>query len=361
MDAGLLTVPKAGVLKETGEPKHQQSTDPEGSQQLEAETLPPAALHIPETQAASVLQNMQVIILKQAFLSFSIFILWISDPSHGSDVTQKSTLWRNKGDDATIDCEHTKDASFLQMYWYRQLPGETMELIVFTSTARKDHDFGEFSRDKFSATKTEAQSGTFTVKQLQPEDGGLYFCAVSEAAEAYFGGGTKLTVLEDGLDITPPRVKILRPSKAEDTKTKREKKKTTLVCVASDFYPDHVSVSWKCSAGKCDKAATDSAAKRVKEKYYRITSRLKVLTEIWEKPENTFTCSVTFYNGTKDIVFEHTIKGIQGNSTGNTRENYLRITQKAKLSYCVFIVKSCTYGAFVGFVMWKLQGSKRKR
>uniref|UniRef100_A0A3B3ILN0 Ig-like domain-containing protein n=1 Tax=Oryzias latipes TaxID=8090 RepID=A0A3B3ILN0_ORYLA len=67
----------------------------------------------------------------------------------------------------------------------KQLPGETMELVVFTSTAQRggEHDFGAFSKEKFSATKTEAERGTFTVKKVQPEDKGLYFCAVSQHSD----------------------------------------------------------------------------------------------------------------------------------------------------------------------------------
>uniref|UniRef100_H3BYP0 Ig-like domain-containing protein n=1 Tax=Tetraodon nigroviridis TaxID=99883 RepID=H3BYP0_TETNG len=85
------------------------------------------------------------------------------------------------------------------MYWFRQLPGETMKLIVFTSV-RAEPDFGEFSKEKFSATKAKAESGPLTVKGLEAADSGLYLCAVSEhnvtnTQPAYFGPGTKLTVL----------------------------------------------------------------------------------------------------------------------------------------------------------------------
>lgn len=36
-------------------------------------------------------------------------------------------------------------------------------------------------------------------------------------------------------------------------------------------------------------------------------------------------------------------------------EKYLKITQAAKLSYSVFIFKSCAYGAFIVFLVWKFQ------
>uniref|UniRef100_A0A8C7WYS8 Ig-like domain-containing protein n=1 Tax=Oryzias sinensis TaxID=183150 RepID=A0A8C7WYS8_9TELE len=104
--------------------------------------------------------------------------------SAGNDVTQTPLLWTEEGGSATMECSHTKDQSHIQMYWYRQLPGETMELVVFTSTANSgEHDFGAFSKEKFSASKTEAERGTFTVKKVQPEDQGLYFCAVSQHSD----------------------------------------------------------------------------------------------------------------------------------------------------------------------------------
>ena len=101
----------------------------------------------------------------------------------GSDVTQTSILWKNKDEEATISCNHTKGAGYIQMYWYKQLPGEAMKLIVFTAFGRENHDFGNFSKERFSATKPDAVSGTFTVKNLLPEDKGLYFCAVSKHSD----------------------------------------------------------------------------------------------------------------------------------------------------------------------------------
>lgn len=102
---------------------------------------------------------------------------------HGSEITQTPFLWKEKGDRATMDCSHTKGAAYFQMYWYRQLPGKTMEQVVFTTTVREDHDFGKFSKEKFSATKPNAENGTLTVTNLDAADKGLYFCAVSKHSD----------------------------------------------------------------------------------------------------------------------------------------------------------------------------------
>ena len=112
-------------------------------------------------------------------VTFSVLHTGLVD---GSDVTQTSILWKNKDESATMSCNHTKGAAYSQMYWYRHLPGEAMKLIVFTAFGRENHDFGNFSEKKFSATKP-AASGTFTVKNLAPEDKGLYFCAVRQHSD----------------------------------------------------------------------------------------------------------------------------------------------------------------------------------
>ncbi|KAM4723302.1 T cell receptor beta constant 2 [Anableps anableps] len=136
----------------------------------------------------------------------------------------------------------------------------------------------------------------------------------------------------------------------------------TLVCVASGFYPDHVFVFWHLNGlNVTDGVATDAAAKRDgQSKMYSITSRLRVLVKTWLNPTNKFSCIVTFYNGTNYTDYPVHIQPNE-TDTGMTRELYLKISQNAKLSYSVLIVKSCLYGAFVCFLVWKLQGKRGKQ
>lgn len=98
--------------------------------------------------------------------------------TRSNGVHQTSRLLVERGQSAQMDCSHD-DGRYFQMSWYQQLPGESITLIVHTVPYNSQHDFGNFSEDKFSATKTEAERGSFTVKNVEPGDNGVYFCAVS--------------------------------------------------------------------------------------------------------------------------------------------------------------------------------------
>ncbi|KAI9537751.1 hypothetical protein NQZ68_022413, partial [Dissostichus eleginoides] len=184
----------------------------------------------------------------------------------------------------------------------------------------------------------------------------------SGGGEAFFGGGTKLTVLEPDHEVTVPTVKVFTPSAKECRNQKDRKWRKTLVCVASGFYPDHVSVSWQVGGGAVSSSgvATDSSALRG-DKTYRISSRLRVSASDWFTEGRKFTCRVSFFNGTHTSHHEDTVEGVPDTQEAMTREKYLKTTQAAKLSYVVFIVKSSVYGAGVAFLLWRLQGSAGKQ
>uniref|UniRef100_A0A3B5LBF3 Ig-like domain-containing protein n=1 Tax=Xiphophorus couchianus TaxID=32473 RepID=A0A3B5LBF3_9TELE len=245
----------------------------------------------------------------------------------GSDVTQTPLLWANQSQSATINCSQNKDVDHNQMYWYQQLPGQNMKQIVFTRAGS-------------------SLSSLVIPKLRQSEDSAVYFCAASDAQYSYFGAGTKLTVL--GKEPQIILVKILPPSPRECRDQKKEKgeRRKTLVCLASGFYPDHVSVFWQLNGQNVtDGVATDAAAKKDKTtKTYSITSRLRLQAKTWFNPGNEFSCHVTFFNGTNYKIY-----------TAPIYKKYLRITQNAKLSYSALIVKSCLYAALVCFLVWRLQ------
>uniref|UniRef100_A0A667YSU0 Ig-like domain-containing protein n=1 Tax=Myripristis murdjan TaxID=586833 RepID=A0A667YSU0_9TELE len=154
-------------------------------------------------------------------------------------------------------------------------------------------------------------------------------------------------------NVTAPTVKILPPSSKEC-----KNKKKTLVCVASGFYPDHVSVFWQIDeVTETNGVATDNNAVR-KNESYSITSRLRVSAKDWRS--RTFTCTVTFFNGTdykqysdslKGSVLLHTDMIVCAKSSGSS----LMTSQAGKLSYAVFLAKSSLYALFITALVWKLK------
>ncbi|XP_056256765.1 uncharacterized protein LOC130184768 [Seriola aureovittata] len=284
-----------------------------------------------------------------------------------------------EGAEVHIGCSHN-DSDLPIMLWYQQREdSQSMTLIVFGYATEVPNYEGKF-KEQFELRKESAVKGDLIIRRANLFHSAVYLCAArncpylllcsSRSArcflisllhcayyEAYFGPGTKLTVLEPNLPPKQPTVKVLKPSVRECQNWKDNKQYKTLVCVASDFYPDHVSVFWQIDGGNVTRGvATDSSARR-DGKYYRITSRLMVPLIQWYTPEKNFSCTVSFFNGNKTTYSSNWVRGIEAPGGGR----YLRITQNAKLSYAVLIVKSSFFGVFVVLLLYKLKGSSGKQ
>ncbi|KAJ8289119.1 hypothetical protein COCON_G00017780 [Conger conger] len=194
------------------------------------------------------------------------------------------------------------------------------------------------------------------------DDADYYYMFCVNYDPAYFGSGTKLTVLDS--KVTPPKVKVLPPSSQENCDERRSRDKTpkvTLLCVVTGFYPDHISVSWQLNRRDISRGVrTDDVATRdADDRFYSITSRLRVRSNKWFNTRNFFTCTTSFFDGNHTLENADSISGAKGG--GLDRDYNLKAGQTAKLSYSLFLAKSFLYGLFISFVVWKIRSSAGKR
>lgn len=100
--------------------------------------------------------------------------------TEASKVSQTSYKWMHQGQSVTMRCFHTFEQSNDQTYWYRQTPGDTLKQIVSTAKYSSHEYHNGFTKDRFPAEKKKSLIGYLTVKRLQPEDSGVYFCSVKQ-------------------------------------------------------------------------------------------------------------------------------------------------------------------------------------
>nr|XP_014347129.1 PREDICTED: uncharacterized protein LOC102353650 [Latimeria chalumnae] len=178
---------------------------------------------------------------------------------------------------------------------------------------------------------------------------------------AYFGSGTKLAVLGDNHEIQEPKVTLFEPSKDE----LKKKKKATLVCLATDFYPDHISLAWYLNGKeleegfKTDDEATSEteSTNKTQNTLYYISSRLRVPLKTWLNPENEFTCLVHFDPTDKNFTQSTRGKG----ACGVTPESFKQGAKTGTLSYVLLMSKSAAYAVFILFLAWKMKPVSDKR
>uniref|UniRef100_A0A8C1T1T8 Ig-like domain-containing protein n=1 Tax=Cyprinus carpio TaxID=7962 RepID=A0A8C1T1T8_CYPCA len=212
------------------------------------------------------------------------------------------------GDKVTFDCSMAAGVSMSSytMYWYKQDHyGQAVQFIV--------NEYEKTTKNYEAILNTKDNMFSLTVSNLTAQDSSTYYCAASHSEArtvtypAYFGNGTKLTVLGKNIQKCACYFKICSQAKIND-------KRLTLVCVASGFYPDHVSVSWKVNGvERQDSVSTDTSAQQNKTTLmYHISSRIKVNDTDWMDPKSSFTCTVHFFNGEKYVNVTNTINGQKG-------------------------------------------------
>ncbi|NXV74310.1 TRBC2 protein, partial [Atlantisia rogersi] len=139
-------------------------------------------------------------------------------------------------------------------------------------------------------------------------------------------------------ETIPPAVAIFSPSKQE----MQQKGKATLVCLASNFYPDHLDLVWKVNGAKRTEGVGTDEASTLKENTYSLTSRLRISVGEWSNPSNRFECVASFF---KNETLDSIEKFIYGEAGCSLTEGMCVFSQTNKCMYFNSIFVDAKYKA----------------
>ena len=97
----------------------------------------------------------------------------------GALVSQKpSRAIRQRGTSMMIECQVDSQVNF--MYWYRQLPGQSLVLMATANQGSKATYESEFTDSKFPIDRPKLEFSTLTVSNASSEDSSSYFCSAGD-------------------------------------------------------------------------------------------------------------------------------------------------------------------------------------
>lgn len=87
------------------------------------------------------------------------------------DICQRGTSTR-------IQCQ--ADRQLALMFWYQQLPGQSLTLIATANQGSQATYESGFPKDKFPISRPNLTFSVLTVSNLSPEDSSIYFCSAGD-------------------------------------------------------------------------------------------------------------------------------------------------------------------------------------
>nr|BAD27122.1 T cell receptor beta chain [Mus musculus] len=289
-----------------------------------------------------------------------------AEPTNAGVIQTPRHKVTGKGQEATLWCEPISGHS--AVFWYRQTIVQGLEFLTYFRNQAPIDDSG-MPKERFSAQMPNQSHSTLKIQSTQPQDSAVYLCASSFESSAetlYFGSGTRLTVLEDLRNVTPPKVSLFEPSKAEIA----NKQKATLVCLARGFFPDHVELSWWVNGKEVHSGvSTDPQAYKESNYSYCLSSRLRVSATFWHNPRNHFRCQVQFHGLSEEDKWpEGSPKPVTQNISaeawgradcGITSASYHQGVLSATILYEILLGKATLYAVLVsGLVLMAMVKKK---
>ena len=83
-----------------------------------------------------------------------------------------------RGTFVTIECQVDSQVNF--MYWYRQLPGQSLVLMATANQGSKATYESGFTENKFPISRPNLAFSTLTVSNASSKDSSSYFCSAAD-------------------------------------------------------------------------------------------------------------------------------------------------------------------------------------
>uniref|UniRef100_A0A3Q2Z8D7 Ig-like domain-containing protein n=1 Tax=Hippocampus comes TaxID=109280 RepID=A0A3Q2Z8D7_HIPCM len=233
-------------------------------------------------------------------------------------------------------CSHDDQSQDI-MLWYRQSKGRRPIELVGGSQVGNEPLY-ERNDTRLEISRANTQRGSLSIGSVRASDTGVYFCLMI----VLWTGDSEIGSQNWQYFCRSQIVKLV-PKAPNTSPPAPQTKKKTLVCAATDFYPDHVSVAWMVDGQKRETGVATDPEARKRGVRYSITSRLRVPADEWSRGSRKFTCVVTFFNGETYVDVPDSISGNDGdyhfvhskNVFDVDKNTFIRITE----DYVVFDVE----------------------
>ncbi|XP_023994090.1 immunoglobulin lambda-1 light chain-like [Salvelinus sp. IW2-2015] len=221
-------------------------------------------------------------------LLYSLYLMSVA----GQKLDQEISWTRTQGQAVSFSCEYN-DQCGTYVFWYQKKDGEPFTLIldIKKGNCAVDARYNHPQKDDFSSVRNNRCD--LKIQLVKVSHSATYYCACYRSAYFVFGSGTKLFVTDNS--VQKPKVTVYPASNPEPNR------KTTLLCLARDMFPDLVKISWKMVDENGRTVRVPKAEREELEQREEGRTTSMIIIDKDKTYRNKYICSVEHEGGPQDV------------------------------------------------------------